>query len=176
MDNALKPLSALLEKMAGPGGDDCYGVGRNDLLDDLPELKGGIGGLPGVDRANPGARLWIGPAGTVTPLHHHQSAAWLVQRVGAKRVWLASPLETALLETTDGVFNRVDPRLPQEGDLAEVTWWETVIHPGDAVFLPAGWWHQVVAESASISVSLGRFRWPNNVEWYAPGRLAPGRV
>ena len=96
--------------------------------------------------------------------------AWLVQRVGRKRVWLASPLEPALLDTGIGVFNSVDPRDPPEGDLAEVHWWETVIEPGDAVFLPAGWWHQVLAETPSVSVSLGGFRWRNNVKWYTPAR------
>lgn len=164
-------LGELIERMGGPASDDVYGVARNGVLADLPGLEADIGRLPGlaVD-GDVHARLWIGPAGTLTPLHHDQSSAWLVQRIGTKRVWLASPLEPALLDHTDGVFNRVDPRSPAEGDLAEVRWREVVIEPGDAVFLPVGWWHQVLAESPSVSVSLGRFRWPNDVSWYAPGR------
>ncbi|MEZ4323356.1 MAG: cupin-like domain-containing protein [Myxococcota bacterium] len=170
------PLRELLDVMAGPGGDDVYGVGRNDVLDALPELRSEIGTLPGLTPEASWARLWIGPAGTVTPLHHDQSAAWLVQRIGWKRVWLASPLEPALFDGLDGVFSPVDPSVPAQGELADVRWWEARLGPGDAVFLPAGWWHRVVSETASVSVSLGNFRWPNNVEWYAPGRFAPGRL
>lgn len=163
------PLACLIERMRTTSGDDLYGVGRNDVLEALPALKEELGTLPGIGE-DPSARLWIGPAGTLTPLHHDQSAAWLVQRVGTKRVWLASPLEPALFSTAQGVFNQLDARGPMTGDLAEVHWWELVIEPGDAVFLPAGWWHQVLAETASVSVSLGGFRWPNRFTWYAPGR------
>lgn len=163
------PLSDLLQLMHDTEGDDVYGVGRNDVLEALPDLKSELGTLPGM-AGEPHARLWIGPAGTYTPLHHDQSAAWLVQRVGRKRVWIASPLEPALFDTAVGVFNRHDARRQVTGDLAEVHWWEVVIEPGDAVFLPAGWWHQVLAETASVSVSLGGFRWPNRVTWYAPAR------
>lgn len=168
------PLPDLVEHVLSESGDDLYGVGRNDLLESLPGLKSDLRRLPGL-RDTTHARLWMGPAGTVTPLHHDQSSAWLVQRVGRKRVWLASPLEPALWDTADGVFNSHDPREPATGDLSEVHWWETVIEPGDAVFFPAGWWHQVVSESPSVSVSLGSFRWPHTVEWYAPGRYG-GRV
>lgn len=165
------PLAELLELMRTTEGDDVYGVGRNDVLDAIPALKAELGSLPGIG-SDPHARLWIGPAGTFTPLHHDQSAAWLVQRVGRKRVWIASPLEPALFDTAEGVFNLHDARRPAQGDLAEVHWFEVVIEPGDAVFLPAGWWHQVLAETPSVSVSLGGFRWPNRVTWYAPARYA----
>ncbi|NCG18427.1 MAG: hypothetical protein GWP91_05385 [Rhodobacterales bacterium] len=161
------PLSSLLQTMRTRQTDDIYGVGRNNLFDALPTLANEIGTLPGIAEI-PSAHLWIGPQGTVTPLHHDQSSAWLVQRIGRKRAWLASPLEPALFDTTRGIFNSVDARNPMTGDLAEVHWWETVLQPGDALFLPAGWWHQVIAETASVSVSLGRFIWPNSYPWYAP--------
>jgi ribosomal protein L16 Arg81 hydroxylase len=58
-----------------------------------------------------------------------------------------------------------------DGELSEVAWLVVELAPGDAVFLPTGWWHQVVALEASISVSRGAFRWPSNRTWYAPGRF-----
>lgn len=159
-------------------GDDVYAVGRNDLLAEpgLAGLGAELGWAPGIAAHAPHARLWVGPRGTFTPLHHDQSSAWLVQIVGTKQVWLASPLEVALLATADGVFNTVDAGAPHAGELAEVRWYTLTLSPGDAVFLPAGWWHQVRATAPSVSVSLGGFRWPHAVTWYAPGRaLAAAR-
>src|SRR5689334_15332046 len=46
----------------------------------------------------PGATsLWIGPAGTVTPLHHDTTNILFAQIHGRKRIELISPQETALL-------------------------------------------------------------------------------
>ncbi|MEZ4236437.1 MAG: cupin-like domain-containing protein [Myxococcota bacterium] len=168
------PLRELLARAEGPASDDVYADARCRLLDEpgLAPLRAEIGPLPGLaPQAEPFA--WIGPAGTVTRLHHDQSTGWLVQRCGRKRVWLAAPWEAALLATADGLYNRADAALPGEA-LREVRWHELVLEPGDAVLLPVGWWHQVRAEAPSISVSMGRFRWPNHFPWYLPGRRQAG--
>jgi hypothetical protein len=165
------PLRALLDRCEGPPGDDVYADGRTDLLAEpgLAPLRAELGRLPGlVGDGFP--KLWVGPAGTLTPVHHDQSTGWLVQLCGHKRAWLASPLEPALMSTADGLYNTVDPRQPQAGELAEVRWHEVDLGPGDALLVPVGWWHQVVALAPSISVSLGGFRWPNAFPWYTPGR------
>ena len=45
---------------------------------------------------------------------------------------------------------------------------ECVIGPGEAIFLPVGWWHQVEALSLSASVSFTNFARANaHVEDYA---------
>ena len=162
----------LLERVQQEAGDNLYAVGRCDLLQQpkLSVLSHDFGHLPGLDTSRPHDRLWVGPSGTLTPLHHDQSSAWLVQLVGRKRVWAASPLESSLLNTADGVFNLADPRKPV-GEQREVGWLEWVLEPGDAVFLPVGWWHQVLALDPSISVSRGGFRSSSTRAWYAPGRL-----
>jgi hypothetical protein len=170
--NTTMPLSELLDLMEGEPSNDVYAVGRNDLLatPGLESLASELGPLPGLHPERSHDRLWVGPAGTLTPLHHDQSAAWLVQLVGRKRVWLASPLEPSLLDSADGVFNLLDPR-EVEGEATEVHWIDVVLEPGDAVFLPTGWWHQVLALDASISVSRGAFRETSTRDWYAPGRF-----
>jgi ribosomal protein L16 Arg81 hydroxylase len=165
------PLRELVALVTSTSGDDVYADGRTDLLDQpgLEALRGELGLLPGlVGDGFP--KSWLGPAGTLTPLHHDQSTGWLVQLYGHKRVWLASPLEPALLSTTDGLYNLVDPREPQAGELAEVVWHQVDLAPGDAVLLPVGFWHQVLALTPSISVSMGGFRWTNAFPWYTPGR------
>ncbi|MCA9488397.1 MAG: cupin-like domain-containing protein [Myxococcales bacterium] len=152
-------------------GDAVYADGRSELLatPGLEPLTTELGLLPGlVGDGFP--RLWVGPAGTVTPLHHDQSSGWLVQLVGRKRMWMASPLEVALLTTTDGLFNTVDARSPPTGEVEEVRFATFELEPGDAVLIPVGWWHQVEALTPSISVSMGGFRWPSVHTWYCPGR------
>jgi ribosomal protein L16 Arg81 hydroxylase len=166
------PFSDLIDAMQTTSGDDVYAVGRNALLDHpaLSALREDLRTLPGIRPEDPHPRLWMGPAGTRTPLHHDQSSAWLVQLHGTKRVWLASPLEPALFSTAEGVFNTHDPSHSATGDLREVHWWTADLAPGDAVFLPVGWWHQLLALTPSISVSLGGFEWDHVRRWYAPGR------
>jgi Cupin-like domain len=150
----------------GPPSDALYADGRSDVLAQagLAPLRAELGTLPGlVDGGAPIA--WVGPAGTVTPTHHDLSMAWQVVLVGRKRLHLASPLEGALAATTVGLFNTADPRQPQ----ADVRWYEVELGPGDAIFVPVGWWHRVEALEPSFTVSMSRFRWPNAFPWYVPG-------
>lgn len=165
------PFAELARMCAGPAGDDVYADGRTNLLDvpGLAVLRSELGTLPGLqDDGFP--KAWIGPAETLTPLHHDQSTGWFVQLFGRKRFWMASPLESALMSTAIGVYNDVDPRQPQSGELAEVRWHTLDLGPGDALLVTVGWWHQVLALTPSISVSMGRFRWGNAHPWYCPGR------
>ncbi len=164
-------VRALMARVEADAGDDLYCDGRTHVLAQpgLEALRGELGTLPGlVGDGFPS--LWVGPTGTVTPLHHDQSSGWFVQLHGSKRMWMASPLESALFTTAVGLYNRVDAREPQQGELAEVGFSAFEVHAGDAVFIPVGWWHQVVATTPSISVSLGGFEWPNAHLWYHPGR------
>jgi hypothetical protein len=168
---AAMTVRALMDRVESDEGNGLYCDARTHFLDQpgLEALRGELGTLPGlVGDGYPS--LWVGPRGTVTPLHHDQSTGWFVQLWGTKRLWMASPLESALFSTAIGLYNRVDAREPQEGELAEVAFSTFEVRPGDAVLIPIGWWHQVVATSPSISVSLGGFEWPNTLEWYHPGR------
>ena len=117
--------------------------------------------------------LWIGPAGTVTSLHHDTTNIKICQIHGRKRVELVSPQETALLAGgVDGFFSdldlarRADSPHPAVRDLLVKT---VVVAPGDALFIPAGWWHQVTSLDVSVSFSLLGFRRPNDFGWYRPG-------
>lgn len=156
----------LVATALGPPSDGLYADGRTDVLEQagLAPMRADLGLLPGlVGDGNP--RAWIGPAGTVTPTHHDQSSAWQVQLVGRKRTFLASPFEAALAATTVGLYNTADPRDPP----GDVRWHEIEVGPGDAVFVPVGWWHHVEALEPSVSVSFSGFAWPNEFPWYLAG-------
>lgn len=105
--------------------------------------------------------LWIGPAGTLTPLHHDTTNILFCQVHGRKRVRLISPLETTLFATAEGFYNTLDPSALPVADI--------VLSPGEALFIPVGWWHEVLALDKSISISFLNFRRPNNFDWYRPG-------
>lgn len=117
------------------------------------------------------AAFWFGPAGTVTPLHHDTANIVLCQVYGEKRVRLAAPWEPSLLGTRRGVYSTADPERPDDDAVREALLRDAVISPGDALFIPAGWWHHVRALSVSISVGLTNFARDNLFNWFRPGAV-----
>ncbi len=115
--------------------------------------------------------LWIGPAGTVTPLHHDTTNILFCQLHGSKRFELVAPAESALLLDVDGFYSPVDldTRATASPALRALRVKTVEVGPGDALFIPAGWWHRVTALAVSISFSLLGFRRPNAIAWYCPG-------
>lgn len=114
--------------------------------------------------------FWLGPRGTLTPWHHDLTNNLLVQVLGRKRVRMAPPWAFARMRNSRHCFsdwgNEALP--PGEGDADTPPVLETVIGPGEAVFLPVGWWHQVEALDLSASMSFTSFRRSNaHVEDYA---------
>jgi cupin-like protein len=119
--------------------------------------------------------LWIGPAGTVTPLHHDTTNILFTQIYGRKQFELISPQETALLlDPVNGYYSPVDLEAIDRTShpaLREMQVRRVVVGPGDALYIPAGWWHRVTSLDVSISFSLLGFRRPNDFDWYRPGHL-----
>lgn len=42
------------------------------------------------------------------------------------------------------------------------------LEPGDALFIPLGWWHQVTALDFSVMYTHTNFRWPNDFHMSHP--------
>ncbi|MBQ5947920.1 cupin-like domain-containing protein [Massilia sp. ST3] len=107
-------------------------------------------------------RFWMGPAGTVTPLHADYDDNLFAQVWGSKRIFLAPPHHDEFLyprEANALLFGSpFDPeapdfdRFPLARQAALV---ELVVRPGDMLYVPAGWYHQV----RSLSFSLSSNRW-----------------
>ena len=111
--------------------------------------------------------FWFGPAGTVTPLHHDKQNILFAQVSGRKRITLVSPDQSHLLYNDIGVFSQVDCEDPdyEAYPLFEsVTPMAVTLHPGEALFIPVGWWHHVRALDICINVSFLNFVFPNNYE------------
>ena len=107
-------------------------------------------------------RFWMGPAGTVTPLHADYDDNIFVQIWGSKRIFLAPPHHDAFLYPVEAnalLFGSpFDPEAPdfdryplaRQAALLKIT-----VEPGDLLYVPAGWYHQV----RSLSFSLSSNRW-----------------
>jgi hypothetical protein len=99
----------------------------------------------------------IGPAGSVATLHPDilHTHAYLAQVIGRKRCVLFSPDDSGYLY--DG---KVDPDRPDAEKFPlfrRATAYECTLHPGELLFMPADWWHYVVALEKSITVSYNFF-------------------
>lgn len=172
-------MRALMERITATTGNDTYVIAKNAALR-RPGLQSLLGDLvlpPEIFGASPSPTrmgLWIGPAGTHTPLHHDGDDSMFCQVLGRKRLRLAPPEPIALLDRSRGVYSRWDPRSEAELGDGPVRLVEVVLAPGEALFIPAGWWHQVDALDPSISVSILDLAWPNDFGWYRPGSLLRG--
>ncbi|MBP9087438.1 MAG: cupin-like domain-containing protein [Kofleriaceae bacterium] len=172
------PLAKYLDLVAAAGhSNDLYLVANNHamahpafarLLNDVRIPDGII-----VDTRPTATSLWIGPAGTVTPLHHDTTNILFSQLVGRKRFELIAPTETVLmLDPMDSFYSPVDldQRHRAEHPALRALQVRTVeLGPGDTLFLPAGWWHRVSSLDVSISFSLLGFAGAGAVDWYRPG-------
>ena len=121
------------------------------------------------DHEAPDGMMWIGPAGTLTALHHDLTNNFIAQVRGRKRLKILPPSETAKLRNHRHVFSEItdleDPALDfsLHPDLAGARVYDVVLEPGEILFMPFAWWHQVRALDFSVTITFTNFRWPNDV-------------
>jgi len=117
-------------------------------------------------------RYWIGPARTVTPLHCDYDDNIFAQIWGSKRIFLSPPHHDEFLYTSEAnalLFGSpVDPEAPdfEKFPLArQATMIECIVNPGELLYVPAGWYHQVRA----LTFSLSSNRWARAVPFALKG-------
>jgi hypothetical protein len=163
--------------LAGGNTNDYYLTANNEVLrrPEFAPLLADIGSLPPICDRKALARscsIWFGPGGTITPLHHDTLMLFHTQIVGRKRWRFISPLDTPKLYNFDGVFSSIDLEAPDYGKfplLRDVRILEVVAEPGETVFLPLGWWHQVTSLDTSLSFSFSNLSVPNEYPFNNPG-------
>lgn len=163
-------LGAFVDRvLAGGPTNDYYMTANNEVLRraEFAPLLADIGSQPVYCDAAALTRsssFWFGPAGTVTPLHHDTLMLFHTQIVGRKRWRFVSPLETPKLYNFNGVFSPIDvdrPDLTRYPSFAQVKMLEVVVEPGETMFLPLAWWHQVTSLDVSLSFSFSNLAVPN---------------
>ncbi|HEX8092910.1 cupin-like domain-containing protein [Jatrophihabitans sp.] len=111
-----------------------------------------------------GTNLWLGPAGTVSPLHRDRVNVLNVQTVGSKRITLIDSCQLPRVYNHQSYYSMVDverPDLDRYPEFADVTVRSAVLQPGDAVFIPVNWWHHLRALQVSVSITFVNFRLDN---------------
>ena len=109
------------------------------------------------------ANFWYVPGINMTPAHFDMAANLLCMIKGRKRLLLGPPGAPFYPHPVIGNFAQVDleapdlarfPKFTREGTL------DVVIQPGEMLFIPGPWWHQVYSEP-SIAVNI--WWWPRGL-------------
>lgn len=106
--------------------------------------------------------VWIGPSGSLTPMHYDASGISLfAQIVGRKRFVLYPYEQTPDLYPSDifdyqSVFSAVNldaPDLQAHPNFARTKAIEVIVSPGELLVIPNKMWHQVTALDTSVSIT-----------------------
>ena len=135
-------------------------------------------------RAMSAANLWLGPAGHVEPLHYDPMDGVLMQLRGAKRVRLLPPGQTtdlypfpllggALRPWFSQVYlDAPEPSFPRLGEALRNAV-ELTLREGEALYIPAGWWHEVTSLGDDYVISVNRFQQVRPLRRLLAVRLGP---
>jgi hypothetical protein len=150
------------------------------LRDDLPTppvvLKAGKGDIYG-------ANIWMGIPPTYTPLHKDPNPNLFLQLASNKLVRLFMP------DIGAAIFRGVQERIRSHasaafrGDemmqgaervaLEDAVWncpegidgFEVVVRPGDALFIPKGWWHSIKSIGTNVTASVCLISVLRKMQW-----------
>lgn len=162
LDSQPLQVARFFDDMAAPGGPR-WCVQQVPVTRDLPELGSRLDPPSCVPPEMINAiNLWLAAPGTVTPLHYDDTHNLFAQVSGAKTFYLFPP------ESLDGLYpgplntgaqhlSRVDlfrPDFTQFPLAASLSYRMATVQAGQALVLPAFWWHQVASQDVSVSVNF----------------------
>jgi len=136
---------------------------------DLVQQAGGLPDAPaGCKLDGDATGLFIGMAGQITKLHYDWWHGWLTQTIGRKRVLLLPPGESRYLYCHSPFFGALDrglTRLPPDletltGEFPDTRLakrYDILLEPGDMLYIPPFWWHEVYYLDHAISFGF-RFK------------------
>ena len=174
---ATMPFDQFIDRIAQGAGNDVYLTAYNasSNLEAIKPIFADVRPMPKFltsDGDMPHGMPWIGGAGTFTPLHHDLTNNLLIQVVGRKRVTLVPAAEVMKLRNDKHVFSawrdldNPDSEALKQGHFGAIRRHVFDLEPGEALFIPVGWWHQITALDFSVSLTATNFLWPNDA-WQA---------
>lgn len=127
-------------------------------------------------------KLWLSPADTRSPLHQDLPDNLYAQVIGRKKVTLISPAETRHLYrqpiySKEPQVSRVDAEAPDYDaypKFRRARPLTLVLEPGELLYLPRRWWHQM--RSIDFSASLNYWWATGATYWLVRAALAYQKV
>lgn len=160
----------------GGSDDEARGyLAQHPLLEQIPQLRDQIrtpalcsawgredAEAPAICeiRRDPIVSAWVGPAGTVSPVHTDPYHNLLCQGLGHKYVRLYAAKETKNLYPRSGALcnnshANLDHLDRDAHPLVEsAPFWQCILAPGETLYIPRHFWHYVRSLEPSISVSF----------------------
>ncbi|HLP35080.1 MAG TPA: cupin-like domain-containing protein [Amoebophilaceae bacterium] len=115
--------------------------------------------------------LWIGPQGTKSKLHYDSDHNLFAQLYGKKLVTLINPDQSEkcypINRTWYDGYSNIDvlnPDLETYPLFNDVVLFQTVLKPGDVLYIPQGWWHDIRSLTPSISVNFWWITWSDFIK------------
>ncbi|MFG6107719.1 cupin-like domain-containing protein [Leptothoe sp. EHU-05/26/07-4] len=143
-------------------GTQTYYLGNNRLPQEmykhvpLPSKYVGVNAFT-YERA----QLWIGGKATGAHLHRDLCDNFVLVLNGTKTFYLASPDESDFLytwETRSGLnsskFSAVNPNYQKFPLAKQAHFINVTLQPGELLYIPCGWFHQVVNKEPSCSINF----------------------
>lgn len=153
------PLSEYIDRVIHK--DDDLRMFLYNMVSEAPELKQDVIFPDLVDGFS---KLFIfmffGCKGSVTPIHYDidMTHVFHTPLYGRKRVVLFAPDQSKRLYqhpfTIRSYVNVDAPDYAKFPALASAEGFQTVLEPGETLFIPSGYWHHIVYETGGYSVSL----------------------
>lgn len=168
------PFDQFIDLIRAPdAGNRAYLTAYNSAsnaqaLSPLSADLGRLDALLAADSRADAGMLWIGPAGTFTPLHHDLTNNLVAQLVGRKHLRLIAAAHVGALHNDQHVFSeiedldQIDLSMPRHAGLRDVQIYDVTLAPGEMLFIPIGWWHQVRSLDFSVTITYTNFRWRND--------------
>jgi len=175
------PFDAFMAMLAIEGeGNDAYITAYNsprnaEALSPLGKDLGHLDKFLTREIGPASGMMWIGPAGTFTSLHHDLTNNLIAQVRGRKRLKLVPAADVGRLYNHLHVFSEItdldDPALDlaRYPRLAGARIHDIMLEPGEILFVPIGWWHQVKSLEFSVTITYTNFLWPNDAFKTYPG-------
>lgn len=164
-------------QITGDGGGTSFSessqqveyLAQHNLFEQIPELRNDIitpeycciTNHEGDEENDIDIKAWLGPEGTISPMHIDKKHNLLCQVFGSKRIMLAAPKDSVNLYPFDGeMLNNTSQIDAEHLDfdrfplVRNVRFYSFTLHKGEMLYIPPKWWHYVRSLSKSFSVSF----------------------